>query len=122
MICPKCRQRYAPYPEEDFKFDGKDIIAMQGAEKRRIKVFQSDEQEVCKACFTETRLKHLKNCLRINMNILKRYAKIVTKTIDDYMENPNSENDGKVEEAVMLYYLQVTQAAKLKEEIRKEIK
>ena len=122
MICPKCIQRYAPYPEEDFKFDGKDIIAMQGGEKRRIKVFQSDEQEVCKACDekgTETRLKHLKNCLRININILKRYDKIVIKTIDDYMENPNRENDKKVEEAVKLHCLQVSQVAKLKKEMRK---
>lgn len=53
MICHYCKQRFAPFPDEDFIHDlpsppGKGIIARhEESYKRRMKVFWNDEIGDC---------------------------------------------------------------------------
>lgn len=56
MICPICNQRYADFPPEDFEYDsekGETVIKSEGAEKRRAKEYESDEERVCPDCQNE---------------------------------------------------------------------
>ena len=49
MICPKCKQRHAPFPKDDFEFvSGKGYVAKNSeAETRRSNLFNSDYYEYC---------------------------------------------------------------------------
>ena len=49
MICSVCAKRFAPFPEEDFKLvEGEKFAPIkEGAEERRLEVFESDKVGVC---------------------------------------------------------------------------
>ena len=49
MICNVCKKRYASFPDEDFasSLSGNILPLNDGANKRRAKIFESDEVGVC---------------------------------------------------------------------------
>jgi len=49
MICPKCKGRWAPFPEDDFKFiAGQGFVSKNpGAEAKRGIIFDSDNSKYC---------------------------------------------------------------------------
>ena len=58
MICPICKTRFADYPEEDYIIDDNGIVAKsKEAHERRMKIFDSNEEQFCSdecsECFLE---------------------------------------------------------------------
>ena len=51
MICPFCKTRHAPFPEEDFEVTEKGFVPKNLDAERKIKeVFDSDEEQECTMC------------------------------------------------------------------------
>ena len=55
MICRTCNCRFAPYPQEDFKFIKEIgfVSKTKDAEEKRHKVFESNERNVCEQCIQD---------------------------------------------------------------------
>jgi len=45
MICPICQTRYAPFPKDDFKYEGDRFLPIkEGALERRRRAYSSNQQ------------------------------------------------------------------------------